>query len=197
MRKVAAILVICAFALGGCTAKWPFQWKASENIKQAQALVEDNLGELVPHVAPAGEPHLKEAQGAARAVTTYVGQPKVRLRPIAPINVAAVAEAQADASKPPPSATNIIDAVADEALPLADLAIQLALIFGGVGGAAAIYGYRKKGKAALDAFRDTVAGIENAKEGGLSQETIDKLENELAKAQDKATKKAVTKAKKG
>ena len=193
MRRLLllAILVVCLFS--GCTAKWPFAWKATENIKQAQALVEDDLGELVPHVAAAGQPHLKEAQGAARAVTTYVGTPEVRLKPIAVVNPATLTAAQADANRTPPTLSQVgvglADEVEEQVLPWVDLLIPLL----GVGAGAVVLKYRGLAKHYLDAFRDTVRGIQ-AGTAVMDDGDVETLKTELSKAQDKSTKAEVDKA---
>lgn len=205
-------LVILAAALGvflgiviihGCGPSWPVQWKATEATKQAQGLVEDNLGLARPRADAVGKVHIDEAAGAARAVTSYVGVPAVRAKPVAvhtqeeiekaladtaagikrPVITQAEADARRKAATPGDIARALPKEIEESVLPWADLGIALVSIFAPVAGATALV-YRKKFKTALDAFEQTVEGVDAA---DLSKEQ----KTALAIAQDRKAKALV------
>jgi hypothetical protein len=186
------LIVMLLFALGGCTATFPYARKATESLKQSQALVEDNLEKAQVLVQGAARKHVVEAAGHARAVTTYVGSPIVRMKTVQPENDAVLETSTIDATLPDPTAAELVEAGAEEAMPWLDLALGLAALFG-VGGALR---YRKQAHILKDAVVDTVNGIE-AGEAILTEEYVDALHDELSKAQDKSTKAIVAKVKAG
>ena len=187
------LVTVAALLVAGCGRSWPFQWVASEQTKQAQGLVEDNIDAAEPHTAPAGKPHLKEAKWASRVVTSYVGTPEVRQVPVTGKSAAAIDQAAKDVARPAPNARDVAQAIPTEleesVMPWLDLGILVASMFVPTAG---LLTYRKKFQTVLGAFEQTVEGIDNAK---LSKAEKAKLRTELAKAQDAKTKVLVTKAK--
>ena len=187
------LVVIAAFFVAGCGRSWPFQWVASEQTRQAQGLVEDNIDAAEPHTTPAGKPHLKEAKWASRVVTSYVGKPEVRQVPVTGKSGAAIDQAAKDVARPAPTMRDVAQAMPTEleetVMPWLDLGILVASMFVPTAG---LLTYRKKFKTIATAFEQTVAGVDNAK---LPKAQKDKLYTELAKAQDAKTKVLVTEAK--
>jgi len=202
MKHAVISVCVCTVlaTLGGCHEKWPFTWKPTEAIRANQGLVVDNLAEMKDYVDTSGEVHRKEALGAAKAVEGYLGPAKVRLQPIQPINMETIRQGQADASRPAPTISEVIGELPDEAersvLPWVDMGITLLLAFGATGAAATALRYRKKAVTALDAFRETVRGVESGK-AVLSDSQAEKLLTELAKAQSTPAKALVEKVKVG
>ena len=141
---------------------------------------------------------MAEAAGATKAVTTYIGQPEVRLQPAQPVNQDTIARALADARAAEPTMQEILREVPDEiertAGPWMDLASTVLLALGATGAGAAVLKYRQRAKTALEAFRETVEGIENGTRS-LPAAQRRKLTAELAKAQSGPAKAIVTELK--
>lgn len=195
---ITSLLIIVLFAalFAGCGRSWPFQWQASEPIKEAQALVEDNIKAARPHASTVGKVHIDEADAAARTVTEYVGHPKTRQPTNSPAARAAIELAKRDAARPAPTMRDVADALPEEieesVMPWVDLGIDVLGIVGFPALALGLSRVRKKSRAVMDAFEQTVEAIDKAK---LDDDGKAKLHTELAKSQDRATKKLVTKAK--
>lgn len=186
------LIALLLFGLAGCTPTFPYTRKATESLKQSQALVEDNLEEAQALTQGAARKHVIEAAGHARAVTTYVGSPVVRMKTVQPENDAVLVESKIDAVRPDVTPGEFAEEIAEEAMPWVELGLGLAALFG-FGGALR---YRKQARVLKDAFVDTVKGVE-AGEAILTEEYIDALHDELSKVQDKSTKALVAKVKSG
>ena len=193
MKKAFTVGVLVLAVVAGCGPSWPFQWKASEATKQSQGLVEDNLKEARPHADTVGKVHIDEAAGAARAVTSYVGEPKVRRKPISVHNVEAINQALRDASRPLPTARDVVRAVPREmeesVMPWAELGIGALTIFA-PGAAAVAMRYRNRYRQYAEAFRQTVDGVDAAADD-MDADAREALLAELSKTQDPGTKKLV------
>lgn len=193
MKKTLTVGILLLAFVSGCGPSWPMQWKASDAIRQAQGLVEDNIEAAKPHSNATGRAHLGEASDAARAVTSYVGQPKVRRRPVQPANIETINEALRDAARPAPTPRDVADSlpreIEESVMPWAELGIAGLAIFA-PGAAGLAMRYRKRYKQYAEAFRQTVEAVEIAKDG-ISADAADALLAELSKTQDRGTKKLV------
>jgi hypothetical protein len=193
MKKTLTVGILLLAFVSGCGPSWPMQWKASDAIRQAQGLVEDNIEAAKPHSNATGKVHLNEASGAARAVTSYVGQPKVRRRPIQPANIETINKALRDAARPAPTPRDVADSLPQEieesVMPWAELGIAGLAVFA-PGAAGLALRYRKRYKDYAEAFTQTVEGVEVAKDG-MNAKAAEALLAELSKAQGRGTKKLV------
>jgi hypothetical protein len=191
--------LLCLIAIAtlflGCGPSWPFQWKATEAIRQCQALAQDDINAAKRHTNALGREYLNEASAAANVVGNYVGVPKQRHEPLRTLSREALAKAERDATRPPPTPQDVAQAVPGEieesVMPWVDFAIAALGIFAPAAAGTALV-FRKKFKDVVVAFEQTVEGVDNARLPSAAKKT---LRTELAKAQDNKTKQAVTRVK--
>lgn len=163
MKRTIAMLMLIVLVIGvaGCSGSFPLKWKPTEQQKQAADLAVKDIQSLAAHVTPEAQAIRAEAQQAAEVTQTYLGLPKNRPQPASPANQAVLQQAAADATRPPPTAGQVGQAVVDEASQIAASGFDMAeLILTLIGGVAGTWGLGKI-KRRTDEWRNTAATAEH------------------------------------